>query len=49
MEDQPSDLGIVLTHTVAIVCAYVGNNPVPVGNLPALIRAVLRLSDDGLK
>jgi predicted transcriptional regulator len=40
MEDQPPDSGIVQTCTAAIVCAYVRNNPVPVGNLPALIRSV---------
>jgi len=39
MEDQPLD-DVVLTCTVAIVRAYVSNNPVPVSNLPELIRSV---------
>jgi predicted transcriptional regulator len=40
MEDQTSDSNPILTCTAAIVCAYVRNNPIPVGNLPALIQSV---------
>jgi predicted transcriptional regulator len=40
MEDYPSDVGVILKYTGAIVAAYVSNNPVQINNLSAFIQIV---------
>jgi predicted transcriptional regulator len=39
-DDMPLKSGDILKLTSEIVAAYVGNNPVPVGEVPAMIKSV---------